>query len=268
MLRSAEPPQTAVSRREPERPHGQRGQRQRADDPGAGDRRVVPDADHEQHGQEERARRARRRAARGRRSREGCEPVTSSSPPPRPHACAPERGQPARARRPAPARRRSLASRMPGSARRRARARARARTSPRPSSERVRAPAAPRRAAAPRPRPGRCVHRSGTRGSAPTRTRSRPRGRGRAPSPSSTAERSRCTKKQQRQRGHGDRRVVGGHHPRDALDRRVEAPVQLGQGEHDDRGVRERDRDRDRERPALHVPQVSCGSRRPGSMCQ
>ena len=51
---SAAPPRTAVSGRQPEPPHGQGRQRQRADDPRAGDRRVVPDADHEQHGQEER----------------------------------------------------------------------------------------------------------------------------------------------------------------------------------------------------------------------
>ena len=73
---------------------------------------------------------------------------------------------------------------------------------------------------------------------------------------------------QQRQRGHRDREVVGGHDPRDAFDRGVEPPVELGQRQDDDRGVRERDRDRGRERPAPHVPQVSCGAWRPGSRCQ
>ena len=47
----------------------------------------------------------------------------------------------------------------------------------------------------------------------------------------------------QHERRHRDRQVVRGHDPGDAFDRRVEARVELGQREDDDRRVGERDRD-------------------------
>ena len=47
----------------------------------------------------------------------------------------------------------------------------------------------------------------------------------------------------QRERHNGDGRVVRGHHPGHAVDRRVQLAVELGQGEDDDRRVGERDRD-------------------------
>ena len=78
----------------------------------------------------------------------------------------------------------------------------------------------------------------------------------------------------ERERRDRDRRVVGRDDPRDALDRRVEARVELGKREDDDRRVGEGDRDCGRDKRgqscpgARQRPQPGGGSRRPGSMCQ
>jgi hypothetical protein len=46
------------------------------------------------------------------------------------------------------------------------------------------------------------------------------------------------------ERRYRDCGVVGRHHPGDAADGRVQLAVQLGQREHDDRGIGESNRDR------------------------
>ena len=56
------------------------------------------------------------------------------------------------------------------------------------------------------------------------------------------------------ERSHGDDDVVGGDHPRDSLDRRVQLPVEVRKRENDDRRVRERQRHRDRDREREQAP--------------
>jgi hypothetical protein len=71
-------------------------------------------------------------------------------------------------------------------------------------------------------------------------------------------------KEDERERRQCNRQVVGGDHPRDAGDRRVEPSVQLGQREDDDRRVREGDRDGCGDRCALQrqAPERSISSMR------